>query len=231
MGIVALLFGLGLLRGTKPFELFMTSVSLAVAAVPEGLPAVVTVALSLGVLRMARRRALVRKLPAVETLGSNGVICTDKTGTLTVGEMTVRALYVAGQSYEVTGEGYGPDGEVRFEGKRHCDAPHRAPLTNSRASSSAAIRPISSRKTGAWKNRRRPHRRRIVGGWHKAGGDRERIEKELPKQHEIPFDSDRKRSAVIRRMPGEKPGPSSRGARAGCCNAALTFTPATVILR
>ena len=127
LGIVALLFGLGLLRGTKPFELFMTSVSLAVAAVPEGLPAVVTVALALGVLRMSRRRALVRKLPAVETLGSTTVICTDKTGTLTVGEMTVRALYVAGQSYEVTGEGYGPDGEVRFEGKK-AEAPHAAPL-------------------------------------------------------------------------------------------------------
>ncbi|NOT57322.1 MAG: HAD-IC family P-type ATPase, partial [Deltaproteobacteria bacterium] len=118
LSIVALLFGLGLWRGTPPFELFMTSISLAVAAVPEGLPAVVTVALALGVLRMSRRRALVRKLPAVETLGSTTVICTDKTGTLTVGEMTVRALYVAGQSYEVTGEGYGPEGEVRVEGKK-----------------------------------------------------------------------------------------------------------------
>jgi Ca2+-transporting ATPase len=96
----------------------MTSVSLAVAAVPEGLPAIVTIALAFGVLRMSRRRALVRKLAAVETLGSTSVICTDKTGTLTVGEMTVRALYVAGTNYNVTGEGYGPDGEVRFESRQ-----------------------------------------------------------------------------------------------------------------
>ena len=116
LGIVALLFVLGLVRGANFIEWFMTSVSLAVAAVPEGLPAVVTIALALGVLRMSRRRALVRRLPAVETLGSTNVICTDKTGTLTVGEMTVRALWVAGQNYEITGEGYGPDGEVLFEG-------------------------------------------------------------------------------------------------------------------
>ena len=163
LGIVALLFGLGLLRGTKLFELFMTSVSLAVAAVPEGLPAVVTVALSLGVLRMARRRALVRKLAAVETLGSTSVICTDKTGTLTVGEMTVRALYVAGQRYEVTGEGYGPDGEVRFEGKK-AEGSHRAPLLELATVLLGCNNAHLVQEDGDLENRRRPHRRCIIGG-------------------------------------------------------------------
>ncbi len=161
LGIVALLFGLGLLRGTNLLELFMTSISLAVAAVPEGLPAVVTVSLALGVLRMSRRRALVRKLPAVETLGSTTVICTDKTGTLTVGEMTVRALYVAGQSYEVTGEGYGPDGEVRFEDKK-TEAQHAAPLLRARDRHPRLQQCPSRPGRGDMESHRRPHRRRIA---------------------------------------------------------------------
>ncbi len=203
LGIVALLFGLGLLRGTKPFELFMTSVSLAVAAVPEGLPAVVTVSLALGVLRMSRRRALVRKLPAVETLGSTTVICTDKTGTLTVGEMTVRALYVAGQNYEVTGEGYGPGGEVRFEGRK-AEAQHAAPLLELATVLLACNNAHLVQEDGAWKVIGDPTEGALLAAGFKAGGNRERLEKGLPKQHEIPFDSDRKRSSVIRRMPDRK---------------------------
>ena len=203
LGIVALLFGLGLLRGTKPFELFMTSVSLAVAAVPEGLPAVVTVSLALGVLRMSRRRALVRKLPAVETLGSTTVICTDKTGTLTVGEMTVRALYVAGQSYEVTGEGYGPDGEVRFEGKK-AEAQHAAPLLELATVLLGCNNAHLVQEDGTWKTIGDPTEGALLAAGRKAGGNQERIEKELPKHHEIPFDSDRKRSTVIRKMPDGK---------------------------
>jgi P-type Ca2+ transporter type 2C len=113
LGLVTLLFGIGLLRGMPVFELLLTSISLAVAAAPEGLPAVVTVALGLGVQRMAKRRALVRRLPSVETLGSASVICTDKTGTLTVGEMTVQALYCAGESFVVEGIGLAPEGAVR----------------------------------------------------------------------------------------------------------------------
>ena len=203
LGIVALLFGLGLLRGTKLYELTMTSVSLAVAAVPEGLPAVVTVSLALGVLRMSRRRALVRRLPAVETLGSTTVICTDKTGTLTVGEMTVRALYVAEHRYEVTGEGYGPEGEVRFEGQR-AEPSHAAPLLELATVLLGCNHAHLVQEEGQWKTVGDPTEGALLAAGRKAGGERERIEKERPKHHEIPFDSDRKRGTVIRKMPNGK---------------------------
>ena len=203
LGIIALLFGLGLLRGTKPLELFLTAISLAVAAVPEGLPAVVTVALALGVRRMARRRALVRKLAAVETLGSTTVICTDKTGTLTVGQMTVRALYVAGQHYEVTGEGYGPDGEVRVAGQK-TEAQHAAPLLELATIILACNNAHLVQEKGAWKVIGDPTEGALLTAGGKAGGNQERIEKEWPKRSEIPFDSDRKRSSMIRQMPEGK---------------------------
>ncbi|MDR3401644.1 MAG: cation-translocating P-type ATPase [Chthoniobacter sp.] len=226
LGIVALLFGLGLLRGTKPFELFMTSISLAVAAVPEGLPAVVTIALSLGVLRMARRRALMRKLAAVETLGSTSVICTDKTGTLTAGEMTVRALYVAGQSYEVTGEGYGPAGEVRFEGRK-AEGPHRVPLLELATILVGCNNAHLVQEDGAWKAIGDPTEGALLAAGLKAGGDGQLIEKELPRQQEIPFDSDRKRSTVICRAPDGKLRALINGAPGAllqCCTSLYTST-------
>ena len=200
LGIVGLLFGLGLLRGTKPFELFLTSVSLAVAAVPEGLPAVVTVALSLGVMRMARRRALVRKLAAVETLGSTTVICTDKTGTLTVGEMTVRALYVDGKRYAVTGEGYGPEGEVRLA-DGPVPAAQRAPLLELASVILGCNHAHLVQEDGAWKTVGDPTEGALLVAGAKAGGDRAKLEHDLPTVREFPFDSDRKRSAVLRRRP------------------------------
>jgi Ca2+-transporting ATPase len=178
----------------------MTSIGLAVAAVPEGLPAVITVALALGVLRMSRRRALVRRLPAVETLGSTTVICTDKTGTLTTGEMTVRALYVADQSYEVTGEGYGPDGEVRFEGKK-AEAAHAAPLLELANIHLGCNTAHLVEEDASWKVIGDPTEGALLVVGSKAGGNQARIERELPKHLEIPFDSDRKRRTVIRRMP------------------------------
>jgi Ca2+-transporting ATPase len=117
LGIVVLMFVLQVLRGGALVEALLLSVSLAVAAVPEGLSAVVTVALALGLQRMAKRNALIRRLPSVETLGAVTVICSDKTGTLTRNEMTVREIIAGGRRYEVTGGGYEPAGEFRVDGR------------------------------------------------------------------------------------------------------------------
>jgi cation-transporting ATPase F len=113
LGLAALTFALGILRGQPAAEIFMAAVALAVGAIPEGLPAAVTITLAIGVGRMAQRHAIIRKLPAVETLGSTTVICSDKTGTLTKNEMTVQALLAGGRSYGVEGAGYEPVGAIR----------------------------------------------------------------------------------------------------------------------
>ena len=117
LSAAALIFGIGVLRDPGHIELmFLTAVGLAVAAIPEGLPAIVTISLALGLQRMIRRGALIRKLPAVEALGAASVICSDKTGTLTKGEMNVRILLAGPRSYEVTGEGFDPKGTVKADG-------------------------------------------------------------------------------------------------------------------
>jgi Ca2+-transporting ATPase len=117
LGLAALTFAVGVSRGESAVEMFMAAVALAVGAIPEGLPAAVTIVLAIGVSRMAKRRAIIRKLPAVETLGSTTVICSDKTGTLTENQMTVLAVYAGGETYEVTGGGYDPEGKICLDGE------------------------------------------------------------------------------------------------------------------
>ena len=118
LGLAVLTFTVGILRGEPAIQMFMAAVALAVGAIPEGLPAAVTILLAIGVSRMAKRRAIIRQLPAVETLGSTTVICSDKTGTLTENRMTVQRIFAGGESFDVTGGCHDPLGEIQQAGSR-----------------------------------------------------------------------------------------------------------------
>lgn len=125
IGLAALTFMAGWIRGEDPIDTFIASVALAVAAIPEGLPVAVTITLAIGVRRMAKRHAIIRKLPAVETLGGTTIICSDKTGTLTQNQMTVQAIYAGGECFEVCGAGYTPEGNFRLEHQPVKPASHK----------------------------------------------------------------------------------------------------------
>ena len=193
-------------------EFFIVAVSLAVAAVPEGLPAVVTIVLALGMQEMVRRHALIRNLPAVETLGSATVICSDKTGALTQNEMTIRRLYVSNLRLDVTGEGYQPDGRFTHYGDPADPYDHPkvlALLTGGLLASDAQLEPDSSEETdGQGDTHYRmvgdPTEGALVVAAAKAGLWRDEVEDRLPRVAEIPFDSDRKRMTTIHR--GESRG-------------------------
>jgi Ca2+-transporting ATPase len=202
LGIVALVFALGLRRAMPPFELFLGAVSLAVAAIPEGLPAIVTVALALGVQRMVRRHALVRRLPAVETLGSATIICTDKTGTLTVGEMTARQLVTSEHLYTVSGEGYDTVGRFFVNGVEYPPAADAllADLLRAAAACNDAELSQSERRPTVVGD---PTEGALLVVAAKGGIRREGIEAEMPRLGIVPFDSDRKRMTVIRQRQGQ----------------------------
>jgi len=196
LALVALVFVLGLLRGIKPLEMVLTSVSLAVAAVPEGLPAVVTVALALGVRRLARRRALVRRLASVETLGATTVICTDKTGTLTVGQMTVRVVAAIDGETTVTGDGYAVQGQFERGGAPVKPAPGE-PVWEVLYAGAACSTARLVERDGATEVAGDPTEGAILVAAQKAG-----IRVEEPVLETRPFDAVRKRMSVVRQAPG-----------------------------
>ncbi|MFO2930542.1 HAD-IC family P-type ATPase, partial [Legionella pneumophila serogroup 7] len=194
--IVIAIFGLGLLRDIPIFKLFMSSVSLAVAAIPEGLPAVVTVALALGVQRMVRRSVLVRRLAAVETLGCLQVICTDKTGTLTVGEMTARKLVTASGIYGIRGEGYNLTGGFSLQGHETNvtdDKLLQATLRAMVACNNAEFR----QQDGQVATVGDPTEVALLVAAAKGGIWRGELQVSLPRIKELPFSSERKRMTVV----------------------------------
>ncbi len=215
--LAAVVFALGyFLRGFPAGEMFMAVVSLAVAAIPEGLPAIMTITLALGVQRMARRNAIIRRLPAVETLGSVTVICSDKTGTLTRNEMTVAEVVTAEKLYLVSGVGYRPKGEFCLGGEMIPDGKyclgrdgttfeeHRALLDLARAGLLASDARLLQ-KDGEWFVEGAPTEGSVVVMAHKAGMTRKEELEKYPRLDEIPFESERRFMASLHKTPeGER---------------------------
>ena len=202
LGLATLTFVVGLsYRGLQ--DALEAAVALTVSAIPEGLPAVVTVTLAIGVSRMARRHAIVRKLPAVETLGGATVICSDKTGTLTENQMTVQAIYAGGQQYTVTGVGYAPEGKILREDKQ-------VELNSAKALHECLIAGLLCNdshleaKKGKWVVMGDPTEGALIAAANKAGLIQSALEQEMPKLDAIPFESEFQYMATLHTTPEGK---------------------------
>jgi Ca2+-transporting ATPase len=196
--IVGIIVGLGLYRGQPFVEMLIFGIALAVAAVPEALPAVVTISLALGVQRMVKRNALVRRLPAVETLGSTSVICSDKTGTLTKDEMTARQIYVAEDMFEVSGAGFEPYGKFSLAGAGRASEPLKLLLRAAALTSDARL----ARSNDRWQIKGDPTEGALVVLAAKAGLKKIDLEARFPRVHEVPFSSEAKRMTTLHRSAG-----------------------------
>jgi len=192
--IVVIIVALGVFRGQPFLEMIIFGIALAVAVVPEALPAVVTISLAIGVQRMVKRNALIRRLPIVETLGCTSVICSDKTGTLTKDEMTIRKIFVAGQVYDVDGSGYDPTGGFLLNGERV--NPSQDLISLLRAATLASDAHLI-KEGGRWDIKGDPTEGALIVAAAKAGLDKLSLEKESPRINEIPFSSETKRMTTL----------------------------------
>jgi Ca2+-transporting ATPase len=188
LGLAAVTFFVGVVRGEKWLDMFMAVVALAVGAIPEGLPAAVTITLAIGVAKMAKRNAIIRKLPAVETLGSTTVICSDKTGTLTRNQMTVQEVDAGGDHYLVSGIGYGPEGCFTRKGEEVLPLESPA-LRECLISGLLCNDALLAETDGGWRVEGDPTEAALVVAAGKAGLEREQLCAEFPRLDAIPFES------------------------------------------
>jgi Ca2+-transporting ATPase len=193
--LAAAIFLLDTLRGKDWLYTFKVAVALAVGAIPEGLPAAVTIMLAIGVSRMAKRHAIIRRLPAVETLGSVTVICSDKTGTLTQNQMTVQAVYAAGAHYEVTGAGYAPEGQLL--GANGSAAASNTALVECLRAGLLCNDSTVAQEDGAWKVHGDPTEAALIVAAGKAGLQRTREESTRRRLDAIPFESQHQYMATL----------------------------------
>ena len=199
-GLALLTVAVGLARGETAFDMFIAAVALAIGAIPEGLPAAVTVTLAIGVARMAKRRVIIRHLPAVETLGSTTVICSDKTGTLTENAMTVRALWSGGQAYVLGGHGYSPEGTISRDGDAvSLDGPARECLIAGALCNDASLR----HEHGHWKITGDPTEASLIVAARKAELDEHALAARFPRIDILPFDACRQFMATAHLGEGE----------------------------
>jgi Ca2+-transporting ATPase len=199
--IVAVIIVLGLLRGQPFLEMLIFGIALAVAVVPEALPAVVTISLAIGVQRMVKRHALIRRLPAVETLGSVSVIGSDKTGTLTKDEMTARQIFTAGQLLELSGAGYEPHGEFSRHGT--IVEPSEAVIMLLRAATlSSDAHLVYHEADRAWQLKGDPTEGALIVAAAKAGLHKAELDQAYPRVHEIPFTPESKRMTTLHTVNG-----------------------------
>jgi magnesium-transporting ATPase (P-type) len=202
LGLAALTMLVGWLRGGRLFDLFMAAVALAVGAIPEGLPAAMTITLAIGVSRMAKRRAIIRRLPAVETLGSTTVICSDKTGTLTENAMTVTELWAGGTAVEVAGLGYAPDEKVgagETAAELQVNAALRETLLAGVLCNDATLR----HEAHHWHITGDPTEAALLVVARKAGHDERTLRKLFPRSDELPFDATRQTMATQHSVEGK----------------------------